>query len=101
MSYLEGNFQVTSKNGREPHRSTLPTDKNHINSDIKAKPALAGRGQPALLVDREIEQCANIKKFEDNFGSRRGHRRPGLTPEEFEKRKALLGSQIKKLEQAI
>ena len=42
---IEGGFQVTSKNGREPHRSTLPTNKNHINSDIKAKPALAVRGR--------------------------------------------------------
>ena len=97
-SNIEGGFQVTSKNGREPHRSTLLTDKNHIKNDIKAKPALAGRGQPALLRDREIEQYTKIQKFKDHFGSHRGHRRPGLTPGEFEKRKVLLGSQIRKLE---
>ena len=95
-SNIEGGFQVTSKNGREPHRSTLPTDKNHINSDIKAKPALAGRGQPALLQDREIEQYKNIQKFKDHFGSKQGRRTPGLAPAEFEKKKqdqlkALLG----------
>jgi hypothetical protein len=105
-SNIEGGFQVTSKNGRELHRSTLPTDKNHISNDIKAKPALAGRGQPALLQDKEIEQYSNIKKFENNFGSHRECRRPGLTPEKFEKRrqdqlKALLRPQEEKLEQVI
>jgi len=86
-SNIERDFQVTSKNGREPHRSTLPTDKNHIKNDIKAKPSLAGRGHPALLQDREIEQCTNIQKFKDRFGSQQGRRTPGLAPAEFEKRK--------------
>lgn len=92
-SNIEGDCQVTSQDRREPHGSTLPTDKNLIRISIK-KPALAGWGQPALLEDRETEHRLNIQQFKNRFGSRRGRRTPGLTPAEMEQRKQ---SQLKAL----